>query len=132
MKFNAARMNDRGAKMLASAILLKAAEDYFNVCDEPTSCSDSITEKYKYDRNPPIPALLTKGMIELFFRSQLFDALSDISPEIFREGIKRLKKSGKKFPNASTIEDHKKSKAGKLPHLYNSGKTRPRMEHSKF
>lgn len=132
MKFDAARMDDHGAKMLASAILLQAAEDYFYVCDQSESYSDSITDKYKYDKNPPIPALLTKGMIELFFKSPLFDALSDISKEVFMAGIKNLKKSGSKFPNASSMKNTKKSKSGKLPHLYNSGKAKSRVEHSKF
>lgn len=131
-KLSAVKMSLEGAKMLATAILLRAAEDYFRVCDQPDSISEKTAKKYRYDPETPVPALKTKGMLELFFKSDLFDAISDIPPDVFRSGIKKLKASGNKFPTITSYESPKKPGEVKLPKIYDNGRGRPIVEHSKF
>lgn len=97
-KLTGTKMNDRGAIMLASAILLKAAEDYYYVCDHPLSSSTSAVERYLNKKDAPVPALKTRGMLELFIDSDFFKDISDIEPEHFKKTIKTMKMKKVPFP----------------------------------
>lgn len=98
------KMDDEGAKALAAAIIAKTAEDYLEVCDHP------YTEvKVKKDANgndmESINALCSRHTIEMFIdESTMFDALTDIDRELFKNTIKKMKVEGRKFPKISEID----------------------------
>ena len=57
-------------------VLIRAAKDYRN----------ALKRLYRHPENPT--ALATKKEIERFFRSEWFQVLSDIDPNVLIEGIK--------------------------------------------
>lgn len=122
-KLSADKMDDRGADMLAAAILFKTAEDYYYVCDEPLAMSQSVVERYEHSKNCNEPALLSRGMIELFLSSELFYVLSDISKYTFRKVIYEMKTSGRPFPkNLESVNLKKAKPEVKMPKMRGDGK----------
>ena len=95
-----AEMDDSGARALASAILLKAAQDYWYVCDFDGKETVLVDEK-----NPTQNALRTRHMLEKFFNSDWYDVLSDIDKDRFMDTIKKIKAKGWKLPTMLEIEN---------------------------
>lgn len=122
-KLSADKMNDRGADMLAAAILFKTAEDYYYVCDEPLAMSQSVVERYERNKNCNEPALLSRGMIELFLDSELFYVMSNISKHTFRKVIYEMKTSKRPFPkNLDSIHMKNAKYEIKMPKMHGDGK----------
>ena len=121
-KIDPKALNLRGCQILAAAILLRCAEDYYNVCDKPL-CTIVSTCDAKLASN----TLMTREMIERFIDSVLFDAISDIPADVFRAKIKKLKKAGGKFPTIySSTTVSSQSKGAQMPMMNSSGKARPK------
>lgn len=88
-------MTDRGAKLLATAILVAAASDYYDVClDKDTKLPHMIGSKYTMKQ------LMSRSLIENFLDSALFDAISEIPKEIFRKKIRAMRRAGIRFPTS--------------------------------
>ncbi|MBP0970261.1 MAG: hypothetical protein J5744_08960 [Oscillospiraceae bacterium] len=71
-------MNKQGTKLLAAAIINRAVQDWKD--------AEAVLEKYPDDAN----ALEMMYDCELFFRSQWYQTLRDITPEIPEDMMRRL------------------------------------------
>lgn len=124
-KLTEKNINLRGCRLLAAAILLAAAQDYYKVCDK--NLNDSPPEE-RYDdfKNVASNALKTRAMLELFFQSTLFDAISDIPGDVFQSRIQKMKSEGRTFPSLNDYESRRnyKKKGAQLPMQYSSHKIR--------
>jgi len=90
-------MDDRGSKLLCTAILLLTARDYFDVVDDPD-------EPIRYEPDKaPMTDLTRKELIEWFLKSELYDAITDIPPSYFVKKIKELRDDGKGFPKVNNL-----------------------------
>lgn len=82
-----------GCNALAKAILLRAAKDYFDHCD------DEDTELVLGENEEvPINQLCTRHMLEQFIDSQLFGEITSIGSKTFKDGIREYKRTHKTFP----------------------------------
>ena len=91
------RVEDYDYERLAEQIIIRAAKDYRN----------ALKRLYKHPENPT--ALATKKEIERFFRSEWFQVLSDIDPNVLIEGIKVKVK--REIIEAKMKEEQKQAKA---------------------
>lgn len=82
---------------LAEQIIIRAAKDYRN----------ALKRLFRHPENPT--ALATKEEIEMFFRSEWFQLLSDIDPNVLIEGIKA--KAKQEIIKAKIKEEKKQAKA---------------------
>lgn len=90
-KLTAKKMDTRGAQALASAILLRAAEDYYMVCQHPIKAPDGYAILSQ-------GALRSRYMLEKFIDSEFFDIISPIDSGRFRKTIQNLKERHIPFP----------------------------------
>ena len=81
---------------LAEQIIIRAAKDYRN----------ALKRLFRHPENPT--ALATKEEIEMFFRSEWFQVLSDIDPNVLIEGIKA--KAKREIIEAKIKEEKKQAK----------------------
>ena len=91
------RVEDYDDERLAEQIIIRAAKDYRN----------ALKRLYKHPENPT--ALATKEEIEMFFRSEWFQVLSDIDPNVLIEGVKAKVK--REIIEAKMKEEKKQAKA---------------------
>lgn len=90
-------LDDRGCNALLNAILLRTAQDYYEVCDQQHTVLTG-------DEDVTIPALCTRTMIEAFINGAgdlEFDSITSITPRTFKEAIKAIKRRGDKLPTIS-------------------------------
>ena len=96
-------LDDLGCKALANAIILRAAEDYYDVCNDP-----DMEIQLGKDEDMPKAYFCYKNAIESFLYSEWYGMLTDVLPETFIKAIKEHKKKGK-FPqtprNSNYIPD---------------------------
>ena len=86
-------LDDEGCRLLTIAILNRAAEDYYDVCDHPDDLKSYAPPGS--DAN-----LRTKKKIDEFIESTWFDTICDIPGSTFKKIIKKHKANGK-FPNVT-------------------------------
>ena len=90
------RVEDYDYERLAEQIIIRAAKDYRN----------ALKRLFRHPENPT--ALATKEEIEMFFRSEWFQVLSDIDPNVLIEGIKA--KAKREIIEAKIKEEKKQAK----------------------
>lgn len=94
-------IDEDGARMLAAAIIAQTAEDYFDHCNDEDRPYELASNQTVDDI--PNNQLCTRHMQEAFIDGPVFECLTDIDPQFFKEGIREYKKHHKKLPNTSSM-----------------------------
>ena len=99
-------IDDSGAKSLAAAIIVRTAQDYFSVCKNPDKIH--IKKQCKYveqeEDNGGLNALMSKDMIEKFIDGPVFESLTNIPPDYFKETIRKYANAKKSLPSISNVQ----------------------------
>lgn len=96
-------INSDGADALAAAIVLKAAEDYWYVCDQPNKPAPKVN-----NCDVTQTCLKTRHMLEKFFNSDYFGIICPIDKDRFMNTIRRYKKNGQRLPTMYDINQNRK------------------------
>lgn len=89
-------MDDRGSKLLCTAIIVATAMDYYDAIGK-----EECQQEYDDPDKVPYYELNNKYWIEWFLNSELYNAITNIPPSYFIKKITELKSSGKEFPKVS-------------------------------
>ena len=110
---DATYLDDNACDALCRAIVVRTAQDYYDVATDPIEMTKEEFKDEKWKQKRDWDWLMSKTGLHYFVRSKFFNMISNIEPKHFERTMVWRKLHGKKIPNISdpdTVEHHKQKR----------------------